>query len=398
MSPTLRPLEDIKVVEIGTMVTAPLAAMLLAQLGADVIKVENPAGGDPFRRSTGGDYSPNFIAYNQNKRSIQLDLASAQGKTELLDLLAAADVLIENFRPGVMHRLGLTAEVLQRANPRLVHCSITGFGTDGPYATRPAYDTVGIALSGILHMYLDREQPQVQGPTLADNATGLYAFGGILAALHARQATGRAQRVELNMLESAIAFVPDAFAYFTQLGQEYGPFSRVATSQSFVWNCADSKAIAVHLSVPEKFWFALLDAMDVRTSIGADQRFKSPADRVLNFRSLTAALGAIAVTRPRDHWVAAFTAHDVPFAPVHSIPDVIDDPQVRHLGAFAETHHAVEGRVVGIRNPLRINGIRSEVIAPPVLDEHATAISTRSPDRRGRDCETKAGQATIKNS
>ena len=222
MSNTLSVLDDIKVVEIGTMVTAPLAGMLLAQLGADVIKIENPAGGDPFRRSAGDLYSPNFVAYNQNKRSIQLDLTTSEGRSELLRLLAQADILIENFRPGVMKRLDLTAEVLRQTNSRLVHCSITGFGSDGPYSSRPAYDTVGIALSGILHMFLDREQPQVFGPTMADNVTGLYAFGGILAALHARQKTGQGQQVELNMLESAIAFVPDAFAYYTRLGQAYG--------------------------------------------------------------------------------------------------------------------------------------------------------------------------------
>ena len=379
MSSIVLPLSDIKVVEIGTMVTAPLAAMLLAQLGAEVIKVENPEGGDPFRRSTGDAYSPNFIAYNQNKASVQLDLASSEGRTALFELLKTADILVENFRPGVMDRLGLTVDALKTANPALIHCSITGFGTDGPYATRPAYDTVGIALSGILHMYLDREQPQVYGPTLADNATGLYAFGGILAALHARQRTGEGQRVELNMLESAIAFVPDAFAYSTQLNMQFGPISRVATSQSFAWTCADGQAVAVHLSVPEKFWWALLDAMDVRDSIGADPRFQTPLDRIRNYEMLALTLGTVIATQPRSYWEDAFASHDIPFAPVHSIPEVIEDPQVRHLGTFAEAVHATEGRVVGIRNPLRINGIRPEVSAPPILGEHAARI------RKGSD-------------
>ena len=373
MPNTALPLGKIKVVEIGTMVTAPLAAMLLAQLGADVIKIENSAGGDPFRRSTGGSYSPNFVAYNQGKRSLQLDLTSSDGKVRALELISTADILIENFRPGVMDRLGFTADVLAKANPRLVYCSITGFGTDGPYATRPAYDTVGIALSGILHMYLDRERPQVYGPTLADNATGLYAFGGILAALLARNDTKQGQRVEINMLEGAIAFVPDAFAYATQLGEAYGPLSRVASSQGFVWNCADGKAIAVHLSVPEKFWLALVEAMNIRDSIAADPRFKTPRDRVHNYEPLAALLGEVAVTRPRDDWIAAFTAHDIPFAPVHSIAEVIDDSQVRHLGTFAETHHPREGRVVGIRSPLRINGLRAAAAAPPSLGEHPSA-------------------------
>ena len=369
----MHPLSTLKVVEIGTMVTAPLAAMLLAQLGADVIKVENPAGGDPFRRSTGDAYSPNFIAYNQNKRSVQIDLASADGKAQLLDLLASADVLIENFRPGVTDRLGLTEDVLKAANPRLVHCSITGFGGDGPYAQRPAYDTVGIALSGILHMYLDRDKPQVYGPTLADNVTGLYAFGGILAALHAVRETGVGQRVELNMLESAIAFVPDAFAYSTRLDQQYGPVSRVASSQSFVWRCSDDQIIAIHLSVPEKFWLALLDATGTHDTIGTDPRFVTAQARIGNYTALAEELAPVMAQRPREHWETAFTQHDVPFAPVHSIAEVMQDPQVRHLGTFATARHDQEGEVVGIRNPLRINGQRSDVVAPPMLGEHAGA-------------------------
>lgn len=363
-------LGDLKVLELGTMVTAPLAAMLLGQLGADVTKVEHPSGGDPFRRSTGGGYSPNFIAYNQNKKSIQIDLTTAEGRARLLGLVAASDILIENFRPGVMNRLGLTQEALSTANRRLIHCSITGFGPDGPYHARPAYDTVGIAMSGILHLYLDRERPQIFGPTLADNATGLFAFGGILAALHARDATGHGQRVELNMLESAIAFVPDAFAYRTQLGENYGPLSRVASSQAFVWNCADGEAITVHLSVPEKFWLALLDAMDARSTVGEDPRFFTPGQRVQHYSALAARLGEIVATKPKAYWEAAFAAHDVPFAPVHAIADVMLDPQVQHLGTFEETEHPTQGKVVGIRNPIRINGVRAALVAPPALGEH----------------------------
>lgn len=374
MQPARPPLADLTVVEIGTMVTAPLAAMLLAQLGARVIKVENPEGGDPFRKSTGDSYSPNFIAYNQNKQSVQIDLASPQGHDDILRLLANADVLVDNFRPGVMERLGLTQERLQQTNRRLIHCSITGFGADGPYAARPAYDTVGIALSGILHMYLDRDRPQVHGPTLADNATGLYAFGGILAALHARERTGLGQRVELNMLESAIAFVPDAFAYFSRLGAAYGPLSRVATSQSFAWTCADGEAIAVHLSIPEKFWFGLLDAMDIRSTIGQDSRFQHSLDRIRNYSLLAPLLGAVIVKQPRAHWERVFADHDIPFAPVHSIADVIADPQVQHLGTFGEVEHETEGRIAGIRNPLRINGERGDIVAPPVLGEHAAIL------------------------
>jgi crotonobetainyl-CoA:carnitine CoA-transferase CaiB-like acyl-CoA transferase len=363
------PLTGLKVLDLGTMVTAPLAAMMLGQLGAEVTKVEHPAGGDPFRKTTGGDYSPNFIAYNQNKTSVQIDLTTPGGRARLFEMVATTDILIENFRPGVMDRLGLDADARAKANPRLIHCSITGFGNDGPYVDRAAYDTVGIALSGILHLYLDPARPQVFGPTLSDNATGLYAFGGILAALHARDKTGMGQHVELNMLESAIAFIPDAFAHWTQNGTSYGPLSRVASSQCFAWVCADGLAISIHLSVPDKFWSSLLDALEANGSLGKDPRFKSRKERVGNYPSLAEELAKIVSTKPRAHWEKVFTEHDLPFAPVNNIPQVLDDPQVRHLGTFETAQHPIKGEIVGIRNPIRINGVRAPVVAPPSLGE-----------------------------
>lgn len=369
MTPQGLPLAGLKVLDLGTMVTAPLAAMMLGQLGAEVTKVERPAGGDPFRATTGGDYSPNFIAYNQNKTSVEIDLTTAGGRTRLLDLLAAADVLIENFRPGVMKRLGLDADTLAKANPRLIHCSITGFGRDGPYVERAAFDTVGIALSGILHLYLDPERPQIYGPTLSDNATGLYAFGGILAALHAREKTSQGQRVEVNMLESAIAFIPDAFAYWTQTGSSYGPLSRVASSQCFAWVCADGNAISIHLSVLEKFWLSLLDALQAQETLGKDSRFKSRNDRLTNYVSLTEELEKIVRTKPRAYWEKIFAEFDLPFAPVNTIPQVLDDPQVRHLGTFQAVQHPTKGEIVGICSPIRVNGVRPPVVAAPVLGE-----------------------------
>jgi formyl-CoA transferase len=269
-----------------------------------------------------------------------------------------------------MGRLGIDACALIKANPRLIHCSITGFGADGPYVDRAAYDTVGIALSGILHLYLDPARPQIFGPTLSDTATGLYAFGGILAALHARDKTGQFQRVELNMLESAIAFVPDAFAYWTQTGNSYGPLSRVASSQCFALVCADGHPISVHLSVPDKFWSSLLDALKAHDTLGADARFKSRKDRVGNYVSLVEELGKIIRTNTRAHWDEVFAEHDLPFAPVNAIPEVLIDPQVRHLGTFQSVQHPTEGEVVGIRNPIRINGIRGPVVAPPTLGEY----------------------------
>ena len=191
-------LKGVRVVELGTMITAPLAGMMLADLGAEVIKIEHPQGGDPFRSFRGGQYSPHFVAYNRGKRSMQLDLGNEAGAAVLHKLLARSDILIENYRAGVMDRLSIGAGSLATTNPKLIHCSITGFGASGPYSGRPAYDSVGLALSGIASLFLDPENPQACGPTIPDNATGMFACYGILGALYERERTGRGRRVEVN--------------------------------------------------------------------------------------------------------------------------------------------------------------------------------------------------------
>lgn len=366
-------LAGVEVLDLGTMVTAPLAGMMLADMGASVLKIEHPQGGDPFRRFRSGLYSPNFVAYNRNKRSMTLDLKSEDGLIILRRLIERADVLIENFRPGVMDRLGLDRERIQAINPRLVQCSITGFGASGPYRARPAFDTVGLALSGVASLFVDPDDPHVAGPTIADNVTGMYACSGILGALFERQRSGVGRHVEVNMLESSIALIPDPIANFTQAGICNDRMTRVAASHSFVFRCADGKLIALHLSFPEKFWQGLLAAID-RPEIVEDERFATRENRVQNYMALETTLAASIETRPRDHWIARFEENDLPFAPVNSIPEVFDDPQVRHLGTFAEVDHPLEGRVVGIRCPISIDGARGTFKPPPVLGEHTAAV------------------------
>ena len=180
----LKVLEDVRVLEMGTFITGPAAAMYLADMGADVIKVERPETGDPFRAFKGGLYSPHFQTYNRNKRSLTLDTKKA-ADTALLDaLVKEADVFIQNFRPGVAEELNAGCERLQAINPRLIYCAISGFGKDGPAADRPAYDTVAQAASGWLRLLINPANPRVVGPAIADSMTGFYAAFGILGALH----------------------------------------------------------------------------------------------------------------------------------------------------------------------------------------------------------------------
>ena len=252
------PLAGTRVIELGTMITAPLAGMMLGDLGADVIKVERPGSGDPFRSFEGGSYSPHFVAFNRNKQSLVLDLQAEHDREKLFSLVRTSDVVIDNFRAGVLDRLGLSPERMREINSRIIQCSITGFGTVGPYKDRPAFDTVGQALSGIASLAIDPGAPKFTGTTISDNVTGMYACYAILAALIEREKTGRGRRVEVNMMEASVAFMPDAFVNLETHGIRNGPLTRVSFSQSYVVRCKDGKLLAIHLSSADKFWAALL--------------------------------------------------------------------------------------------------------------------------------------------
>jgi formyl-CoA transferase len=372
-------LKGVRVVELGTMITAPLAGMMLADLGADVVKVERPDGGDPFRSFRGGLYSPHFIAFNRNKRSVALDLQTEAGKASLRALLAKADVLLDNYRSGVMDRLGLSAEFIQSEYPKLIWCSITGFGADGPYAARPAYDAVAGALSGVASVTLDPEKPQASGPTIADNVTGMYAACGILGALYERETTGRGRRIEVNMLEAAVSFVPDAFSNFTRMQIDNQPRTRVANSQSYAFRCADGKLLALHLSSPQKFWESLLDVIE-RPDLKTDVRFATRDARVRNYAILERELATVIESKDRAHWMTKLDRADVPFAPVQTISEVLDDPQIKHLGTFHQQIHPTEGPLTLLRRPILIDGNRDiQSRPPPTLGEHTDEILQELP-------------------
>lgn len=373
-----RALEGMRVLELSTMITAPLTGLLLADMGADVIKIENPEGGDPYRRFRGSDYSPHFCAYNRNKRSVALDLRSEHGKRALYRLMESSDVLIDNFRPGVLGRLGLTDAHVRRVNPRLIHCSITGFGASGPYADRPAYDAVAQAVSGMSSVQIDPGNPRVAGPTIADNVTGYTAAYGVMAALMERDRTGRVRRVEVNMLDAAIAFIPDPFAYFTQMGLLSDPYLRARTSQSYAFRCSDGKMLAVHLSSQDKFWHELVAAVG-HVELLSDRRFATRSDRIENYEALRNLLQPTFESAPLAAWLQRFAGRELPFAPVLSIAEVFNDPQVKNLESFFELKHPEEGSITAVRRPVWFDGRRDDQPnrPPPRLGEHTMEVLTQ---------------------
>jgi formyl-CoA transferase len=367
-------LDGVRVLELTTMITGPLAGMLLADLGASVIKVENREGGDPFRYFRGDLYGSHFISYNRNKRSLTLDLRTAKGKEILLELARRSDVLIDNFRPGVLDRLGFSDAVLRETNRRLIHASITGFGADGPYKNRPSYDAVAQSLSGVLSQFVDPEDPRVGGPTLSDNVTGFYAAYGILGALYERERTGKGRRIETSMLEATIAFAPDAFINHKRYGTKIGPLTRVSASQSYALRCSDGRLIAIHLSSQLKFWEGLLAATG-RQDLAGNPSFDNREKRIQNYKMLYAELAKTFATKPRGEWAQRLEAEDVPYAPVHNVEEVIEDPQVKHLGTFYQVQHPQQGEVWGVYPPLRIDGERpAKMSPPPVLGENTEDI------------------------
>ena len=362
------------VIEHGEFITGPYTAMLLGDMGADVIKVERPGRGDPFRSFEEGLYGPQFQAFNRNKQSIQLDLALASEREVLRQMLGTADVYIQNFRPGVVEELGFGAAELTKLNPRLVHCSITGFG-DGPYADRPAYDTVGQALSGFLSMFVAPEMPRIVGPATADSVTGLYAACGILGALLARHATGRGRQVEVAMVAAMAHFSIEQYHRYFVTGVVPGPSDRGRVSQSFGLRCADGKLLAIHLSSPEKFWEGFVAAIESPV-LSDDPRFASRMDRVRNHEALEAALRPIFAAHPRAEWLHRLSKADVPHAPILMLDEALADPQVRHLDIEQRLVHPTEGPVRTLRTPIVFDGERAGagMTAPPALDEHGPQI------------------------
>jgi crotonobetainyl-CoA:carnitine CoA-transferase CaiB-like acyl-CoA transferase len=365
-------LKGVKIVEQGTFITGPCAGIMLADLGADVIKIESPDG-DPYRAYQGGNYSPHFQAYNRNKRSLALDMKQA-GDREIFDtLIAEADVFIQNFRPGTADRLGAGAKRLQELNPKLVYCSISGFGSDGPYVDRPSYDSVAQALSGFLSVVVDEDRPRFLGPALADAITGIYASYGVLGALFDRSRTGKGRMVEVSMLEAMAHFTVEPYAAYFSLGTVPRSQDRPRLAQAHILRTGDGGLIAIHLSSLEKFWTGLLAALEA-PELGTDARFETRLKRIDNYDDLGRELDRRFSQHPTAHWVTKLGGSDVPFAPINRVDAAVQDPQVRHLGLMVpvENPHAATHAV---RPAVQFDGQRADSVrAAPLLNEHGAAI------------------------
>lgn len=370
----LKILEGIRVIDQGTYITGPATGMLLADLGAEVIKVEQPETGDPFRAFKGGLYSPHYQACNRNKSSIALDTRKP-GDLEIFDdLIRSADVYLQNFRPGVAKKLYADEPRLRGLRQDLVYCSISGFGQDGPSANRPAYDTVAQAASGLLHLLVNPANPRVIGPALADSITGMYAAMGILAALADRGRSGKGHHVQVSMIEAMTYFNIDSFTHFYSISEVMGPYSRPRVSQSYVFECADKKWIALHMSSPQKFWEGLADVVGM-PNLFDNPHFADRNARIEHQEDIIKVLTPVFLQQPRAVWCNKLLEKDVPHSPVYDSSEALNDPQAKHLGLTVSGKHPIMGEFKSVRFPVTIDGQRMEsVTPPPMLDEQREAI------------------------
>ncbi|MAM13131.1 MAG: carnitine dehydratase [Rhizobiaceae bacterium] len=367
-------LKNIRVIELGTYITGPAAAMHLGDLGADVIKVERPGAGDPFRAFKGGLYSPHYQTYNRNKRSIAIDTKDPDELAFLHDLVSTTDVFIQNFRPGVAERLGVGEADLRAVKPDLIYCAISGFGQSGPARDRPAFDTVAQAASGFLRLVTPPTNPRVIGPAIADALTGQYAAMAILAALLERTSTGKGRRIDISMLEAMTHFNLDSFTHYFAVGEVMGPLSRPTVSQSYTFECSDGKWVAIHMSSPAKFWEGLLQATG-QGQLADDPRFAERLERIQHQDDLIEILTPVFKTQTRDHWCEKLLEAGVPHAPAYDSDEALDDPQAQHLKIAVEMDHPEKGKTRTVRPPYSFDDqVETEIDAPPLLDQHGAEI------------------------
>ena len=366
---TAGPLDGIRVLELSRYIAAPYAGKTLGEMGADVIKIEDADRGDPMRYWQSGDrdHSPQFAIYNRTKRGITLDLKNPGAQQVFLRLADTADVVLENFRPGVTNRLGIGWEVLRQQNPRLIYCAISGFGTVGPMVDRPAYDTVISAMSGLYSQVMDVNDPHPVGPAFSDLLAGTHAAQGILAALFARERTGTGQYVDAAMLRSTIGFLAEQGSSFLDQGEVTVRNTRQRRAQSYGLVSKDGLPFAVHMSVPEKFWIAMTDSIGM-PELRDDPRFSDRDARHDHYTDLDAIFKQAALTKTRAEWFGILEVADLPHGPIHTFDTLFIDPQVVAAGVIEEID-------MGDQRPLRQVGPAIQLEATPLrVDPPAPAL------------------------
>jgi crotonobetainyl-CoA:carnitine CoA-transferase CaiB-like acyl-CoA transferase len=374
-------LSHVRVLDLSRVLAGPWATQVLADLGADVIKVERPGTGDdtrgwgpPWLHEESGE-SAYFLSTNRGKRSITIDISRAQGQDIVRRLAAQSDVLVENYKAGALERYGLGHGRLFALNPRLVYCSITGFGQTGPYRERAGYDFLVQAMGGLMSITGEPDgEPMKVGVAITDILTGTYAAIAILAALAQRERTGRGQHVDLALLDVQVAMLANqAQSYLVtrtppqRLGNAHPsivPYRAFATRDGHIV-----------VAVGNDGQFARLCEVAGAPELASDARFATNAGRVRNRGELEAKLAQIIARRDSRDWIASLEAATVPCGPINDLAQVFADPQVRHRGMEIESPHPLAGKVPMVRSPIRLSDSPAlGDVPPPALGQHTVEV------------------------
>jgi formyl-CoA transferase len=372
------PLQGVRILDFCRVVSGPFATMQLGDLGADVLKIEEPGQGDEARTYgppfVGGE-SAYFLSVNRNKRSCVLDLKSESGRELAIKLAAAADVVVENFRPGTMERLGLGFETLRAVNAQLVYCGISGFGRTGPEANRPGYDLIVQGESGVMDVTGDPDGPPTKvGTSIADLVTGLYAAQAVMASLAQRARTGTGGRIDVAMIDAMASLLTfNAGIYFAtgrtpkRRGNAHptiSPYEAFEASDGWF-----------NLGVAnDRFWSSFCTALG-RTDLLDDPRFARAADRAAARAELTRLLRPIFLERPRAYWTGLFADAGIPCGAIKSVGEVCDAPELAARGVRRTMEHPAAGTVAYLASAIRFDDeAPPEPRRPPVLGEHTAEV------------------------
>jgi crotonobetainyl-CoA:carnitine CoA-transferase CaiB-like acyl-CoA transferase len=381
--------DGVRVLDLSRMLAGPYGSMLMADMGAEVLKIEEPGGGDAMR-TMGPPFLPDgesayFLAVNRNKKSVAVDLTKPAGRDVFLDLVGQADVVWENFRPGVMDRLGLGYAAVSSVNPRIVMCSLSGYGQDGPYRDWPAFDLALQAMGGAMSITgEDGSQPVRMGLPIGDLAGGLFGAFSAAGALLRRARTGQGAQIDLSLLDCQVSLLSYLAQYFWTDGVVPRPMGSAHTSV-VPYGAVRTRDGHVVLAVFERFWPAFCRAAG-HAEWTSDARFTTNADRVANRAAVMSVIENTFATRTTDEWLERLQAEGVPAAPIQTVDRVLSDPQVRQRGMVVELEHGRLGRLPTLGTPIKVAGAPAFTVAsPPRLGEHTDEVLAtllKYPDER----------------
>ena len=373
--------EGVRVLDLSHMLAGPYGSMLLADQGAQVIKIEEPQGGDPMR-VMGPPFLPDgesayFLAINRNKKSVALDLTTDGGRRVFHDLVAHADVVWENFRPGVMMRLGCDYATLAALNPGLVMCSISAYGQDGPYRDWPAFDLALQAMGGAMSITGERGgAPMRMGLPMGDLAGGMFGSFAVAGALFRRARTGRGAHLDLSLLDCQVALLSYLAQYFWADGNVPRPLGSGHASVVPYQALATQDGHLILAIFAEKFWTAFCEAV-AHPEWAADPRFRTNPDRVAHREALMPLVERVFAERTTADWLERLRAAGVPAAPIQSVDRVLADPQVRHRRMVVELTHPAHGPLPTLGTPIKVDGQLELPVTPaPRLGQHTEQVLT----------------------